>query len=185
MAKKKTVAKKITHKRGVTLYDIHEDFHALEALLIEMGGDISDPEIEEMVDALILEVNENLDAKVDGYCRYIMELEAQAEARKAEATRLNDLAKINKNIASRIKLRLKMGLDAMGKTNLKTTLFGVSICKNGGKRVLTVNDDAVPDGEYLEWVARPDRTAIRAALEDGKTLEFAKIEPQGTHLRIK
>ena len=69
-----------------------------------------------------------------------------------------------------------------GKTNFKTQLHTFRIQKNGGKRALTI-DGEVPK-EYTKTITENDTDKIRQALEDGKKLPFAHLEPQSESLRI-
>ena len=69
-----------------------------------------------------------------------------------------------------------------GKTNFKTQLHTFRIQKNAGKRALTI-DGEVPK-EYTKTIVENDTDKIRQALESGKKLSFAHLEPQSESLRI-
>lgn len=69
-----------------------------------------------------------------------------------------------------------------GKTKFTTDLFTFRIQKNGGKRALTI-DGEVPK-EYTKTIVENDTDKIRQALESGKELSFAHLEPQSESLRI-
>ena len=71
----------------------------------------------------------------------------------------------------------------IGKTKLATDLFNFNIVKNGGKQALTI-DGEVPK-EYTKTIIENDTDKIRQALEEGKNLPFAHLEPRGESLRIK
>ncbi len=70
-----------------------------------------------------------------------------------------------------------------GKTKFATNLFSFNIAKNGGKQALTI-DRKVPK-EYTKTIIENDTDKIRQALEEGKELPFARLEPRGESLRIK
>ena len=70
-----------------------------------------------------------------------------------------------------------------GKTKFATNLFSFSIARNGGKQALTI-DSEVP-AEYTKTVIENDTDKIRQALEKGKKLPFAHLEPRGERLSIK
>ena len=70
-----------------------------------------------------------------------------------------------------------------GKTKFTTNLFSFSIAKNGGKQALTIDGD-VPE-EYTKTIVENDTFKIRQALENGKKLSFAHLEPKGESLRIR
>ena len=70
---------------------------------------------------------------------------------------------------------------------LKAGLFTVSIQANGGKAPLVVDEfdpNAWPT-RFQEVKAMPKLDEVRAALEAGDTLEFARIGERGRSLRIR
>ena len=71
--------------------------------------------------------------------------------------------------------------DASGRT---LTVNGI-VQKNGGKVALevTCEADKLPP-VYQRITIEPDNDAIRADLDAGKPLAFAKLAGRGTHLRI-
>lgn len=171
-----------------TLYNIADDLRALEALLVEAGGDISSPEALAAVEAWEAELSTNLGSKVDNYCSLISEIEARAAARQAEADRLADLARVDENAAKALRERLKFVFESRSLPTMQTERFRVSLAKNGGKAPLDIR---VGPDELPEWavkrktVVETDRDAIRARLEAGETLTFANLMERGTRLVIK
>lgn len=145
------------------LYDEDVDEKALLDTLESIEGDIED--------------------KADGYAKIIKELETQSNARKEEAKRLTQSAKIFENRVNALKQNLFNTMKSTGKTKFATDLFIFNIAKNGGKQALTIDGD-VPE-EYTKTVIENDTDKIRADLEAGKELPFAHLEPRGESLRIK
>ena len=80
-----------------TIYDISADLAALETILHENGGDITDPQAADALAEWERELETDLAGKVDRYCALIAEMEVRAAARRAEAERLVDLAKADKD----------------------------------------------------------------------------------------
>ena len=78
-----------------TLLDITEDLRALDALLEEFGGDISEPAAEAAVSQWVAELEANLGRKAEGYAALISELDARVEFRRSEARRLAERAKVD------------------------------------------------------------------------------------------
>ena len=70
---------------------------------------------------------------------------------------------------------------------VETARYKLTLANNGGKAPLIVDDEFVLDlpDEYLEWSAEPDRAKIRAALEAGEVLTFARLGERGQSMRIK
>jgi len=169
-----------------TLYEITEDMRAIDALLDEAGGDVSDPTVLEAIEKWIAELDTNLRDKVDGYAAYISELLAKATARKAEAKRLSTLAKYNENAAKRLKERLLRAFQERGIDKVETPRYVVSVRKNGGKLPLDVQ---VPGSElpprFQKVTIDPDNDAIRKALDAGEEVEGCVLMERGTTLSVR
>lgn len=127
-----------------TLTNIEQDLDALDALLAELGGEISEEDAEAAIDAWFSELGEARDAKLDGYARRIQALEVAAYAKKEEAARLAAGRKRDESNADWMKRRLldyvqRRGAQVKGKTTrqIETTLFRFVETLNGGKRALT------------------------------------------------
>ena len=169
------------------LYDITEDLRALEDLLVETGGDISDPEVASAVDAWFSELQTDLEGKVDGYAALIRMMETRAEVRKTEAKRMADLQRADENAAHRLKSRLQEHLDVLGIARVDTPHFTVSVQNAGGKVKLDVHDEeAVPQEFQRErTIIELDKEAIREALEAGREVPGAVLMERGRVLRIR
>lgn len=135
---------------------------------------------------MILDTLESIDGeiedKADNYAKIIKGMEAKKDARKAEAKRLTDSASVLDNRIKYLKQNLFNTMKDTGKIKFTTDLFAFRIQKNGGKRALTI-DGKVPK-EYTKTIIENDTDKIRQALEDGKELKFAHLEPQSESLRI-
>lgn len=188
-----------------TLWQLSEDMEALDAMLAEIGGDISDPEVEAYINQLFDEVEGGFNQKVDSYAALIKHKEAVATARKAEAEGLALSAKIEANQAEALKDRLKLIMEMRG-IKKAGHIRTASVCGNGGKLPVVVEDESkVPDKyqtvtvqmtaeqwaklaqtEQLVYVGMaPDTDAIREALEAGDQVPGCKLGDRGTHLRVK
>lgn len=169
-----------------TLWDIAGDLTALEDLLEESGGEVTD--CEATIDAWFAELTTDAATKLDGYAGYIMELLARAEDRKEEAKRLADRARIDENLAGYLKARMLEFFVARGWPKLETKRYKLTVCNNGGKTPLKVFVPAheLPERfrqQRIEYVAKTDE--IAKALEAGEELPFAQLGQRGKHVRIK
>ena len=126
---------------------------------------------EQMVLDTLESIEGDIEDKADNYAKIMKELETKAKARKEEAQRLSESA------------NLFNAMKETGKTKFATNLFSFSIARNGGKQALTI-DSEVP-AEYTKTVIENDTDKIRQALEKGKKLPFAHLEPRGERLSIK
>lgn len=170
-----------------TLLDISDDVLALEAILTDVEGDITD--VEETVDAWLLENEANIHAKLDGYGALIMELLAREEFRKKEAARLLEIAKVDGNAAKRLKDRLRFFFEIHKHKKIETERYKFTLCKNGGPEVLQCDHEDATDlpakyqKEVITYKQNSDR--IRHDLANDVALDFARIIPRGSHIRVK
>lgn len=174
----------------MTLFEISADLRALEELLTDIDGEITDDAAGEAIEQWFDELGEARDTKIDNYCNLIAELTARSEARAAEAARISRLADVDNNAATRLKNALKAFMDIHGLAKLETPFHKLTVAKNGGKAPLIIpdewRDDAVNAPEaYHRTFIKLDTEAIRADLEAGQAVEGCVIGERGTHLRIK
>ncbi len=153
-----------------TLFEISEDLVALDSLLDEVGGEVTDEQAEAAIEKWFAELGEERDKKIDGYCSLIKQKEAVAKARKAEADRIEALATVDKNAASRLKGRLKLFFEAHDIEKLETDRFKVAIQNNGGALPVILTEDATEHPEelpeqYRRVVFQPNLENIKKDLE--------------------
>lgn len=173
-----------------TLLNIADDMVALDNLLEETGGDVTDPEVEAAIDSFMAELQTDLDNKTDNYCGLIRQKELLAACRKEEAERLRMAAKAEENQAKYLKDRLKLVLEFLG-VKKAGKVRTASVCNNGGKQPLIMppvtDPDMIPE-RFRKVISQVvvDEDKVREALEAGEDLgSFAQLAPRGTHLRIK
>lgn len=176
-------ALKITSHR--TLYAITDDLQALDEMLIELGGDISDPKVAEAIDAWMAELDRDLTRKADGYASLIKEIEARAKARTEEAKRLTDRARVDENAAAALKSRMLYAMQARQMKTIETARFKLSVTGNGGKTPMVVTDEKAIPEKFHRVVVMVDTDKLRDALEAGQTVPGASLAPRGFHLRIR
>ncbi|MBE9018572.1 siphovirus Gp157 family protein [Chroococcidiopsidales cyanobacterium LEGE 13417] len=166
-----------------TLFDISEDLEKLSGLLDLVEGD----DQQEIIEQWFEQLGEERDCKLDGYAALIGEMQARAEARKAESRRLAELAASDENKARLLKERLKWFLEKHQMKTLETARYKLSVVKNS-TRPLVVNSHVaiatLPD-EYKKISVELDTVAVREALKQGIDLDFARLGEAGTHIRIK
>lgn len=173
-----------------TLFQISNDLLALEAILAEVGGEITDDDAGAALEKFFDELGAERDAKIDNYCALIRELEARAEAREAEAKRLTALAGSDANNAKRLKNRLKAFFEIQEISKLDTARFRVAVQKNGGALPLVIpaewdDDPAAAPEAFQRRTIVLDREAIREAIRNDEETHGASLGERGTHLRIR
>lgn len=159
------------------LYQLTNDYETVLNMLYDEDAD------EEMILDTLESIEGEIEDKADNYAKIIKELEAKQNARKEEAKRLTESAKVFENRVKALKSNLFNSMKATGKTKFATDLFSFNIAKNSGKQTLTI-DGEVPE-EYTKTITENDTDKIRQALEKGEKLTFAHLEPRGESLRIK
>lgn len=156
------------------LYQLEDNWRKVADMLYE--EDVDEQCVLDTLEAIEGEIED----KADNYAFIINELLADANVCKEEKIRLEKRQKQFEKKAKRLKKALETIMKETGKTNFKTSLFTFRIQKNGGKQALTI--DGKVTKEYMKLENDTDK--IRQALEEGKSLPFAHLEPRGESLRI-
>ncbi|MDH4139044.1 MAG: siphovirus Gp157 family protein [Coriobacteriia bacterium] len=167
------------------LLQITDDMQALDDLLAEVGGDVTDPKVSEIVDAWFAEIDANLTGKVDNYAALITSIRARADIRRAEAERLARRAQVDEASADWLAARLLAALDARGMKKLETDRYAVSVVGNGGKAPLLLDGEVPADWTKTVTRTEPDKERIRLAIEAGQALPFARLGERGKRLAIR
>lgn len=157
------------------LYELTNNYESVLNMLYDEDID------EQMVLDTLESIEGEIEDKADGYAKIIKELLGDAEKIKAEKLRLEARQKTFENRARLLKDNLQKTMTQLGKTKFKTELFSFGIQKNGGKQAITIDGDVPEEYQKLET----DTEKIRSALEEGKELPFAHLEPRGESLRIR
>jgi len=167
------------------LLQITDDMQALDDLLAEVGGDVTDPKVSEIVDAWFAEIDANLTGKVDNYAALISTMRARADIRRAEAERLARRAQVDEAAADWLASRLLAALDSRGMRKVETDRYAVSVVGNGGKAPLLLDGEVPADWTKTVTRTEPDRERIRLDIEAGQALPFARLGERGKRLAIR
>ena len=166
-----------------TLYEINEEFLAIDNLLIESGGEIT-PKIEELLNLADLEIQ----TKADGYYKYIKSLEALAKAIDDEKKRLDQRKKTTENRIKMLKERIKYAMELRCIETLEAGVNNFKIQNNGGKRRLEILSESEIPNEYKNTltVIEIDKEKLYKELQDDKLkISGALLHEQGKSLRLK
>lgn len=150
----------------MTLYNLSQEFEALYSLANESEGE----ELIELYDELQCSLNEKLDSSA----KVIKQLQADAEAIKAEEVRLSARRKAIENNAERLKDMMLTALKSSGETKTKTTLFSFSVRSSAS---VLITDESLLTSGYLRTTTTtsPDKKAIKETLDKGIDVEGAEI----------
>lgn len=161
------------------LYDLTAQYKQLEELCEQY------PCEEELKQALE-KIDDDIEAKADGYAKIIANLEADFIAICDEIDRLTARKRSYDNSIRRLKENLMWSMKTVGKTKFKTQLFSFSVAKNGGKEPLVV-DVTVDDlpSELVKVTRDVDKDALREYILETGDLTFGHFGDRGENLRIK
>jgi hypothetical protein len=169
-----------------TLMELTQRTEAIQKIL-EAGIAVETPEQETALDKLIqdeLETRSQLDAKIDGYCTLIREVDLTTTARKDESKRLGALAQVGERLSKRLKANLQTAMERLGIRALETARFKLWFQRNGGKPPMELDEFCIPR-EYMKVELKPDLEKIREALNQGQELPFARLLEPEEGLRLK
>ena len=157
------------------IYELTEEFRTLWNLLDE--GEITDEVLAEVFET----TTEELAIKLEGYCKFIKNVEGDIAALKAEEHRLE-------NTVDRAKSAMMTALKTAGENNLPCGTFKVAIQANPPKVVIDEPYvENIPDRYLVAQEPTIDKKAILADLKAGdvKDLEGIAHLERGESLRIK
>ena len=145
--------------------------------LYEIDNDILncvDEETGEIIDADKLDaLNIERDAKIEGVVCWIKDLKAEADALKAEKQALADRQKSAENKAENLKKWLAFALNGQKFSSPKAA---VSFRKSQSVEVTDINALAMENDDLIIYQEpKPDKTAIKKAIKDGRTVNGAEL----------
>jgi hypothetical protein len=170
-----------------SLFGIGADFQALDQLLEEIGGDVSDPSVAEAIDTWMAENLAAQKGKIDAYYAVYAEAEARADALKAEAARLTEAARTELNKAARLKERLKLYMLGTGQDRIEGRLHKAVLAKDSGRKKLDIDSGVTLPQELMvpKTTYGPDRELITAKLEAGEEIPGCQLLPVERSLSLK
>lgn len=164
----------------MNIYELTADFLRLQEM-------IEDPDVEsDEIQALMDELNDQIEKKADGYAKVIRNLEGSLAAVKTEQQKLTEKKNLLETGIKRLKEDLQAAMTATGKRKFKTDLFSFNIQKNGGADpvIVDVDTDELPD-DLVIVSEKPDLKAIAAYIKETGDITFAHFGERGESLRIK
>lgn len=161
----------------MTLYEIGADWNRVMDFELENEGD------QEAFLSLLDEVEGAFVEKAERVCMVMKNVEAEAEAFKAEEARLAGRRKALENKADRLKSYLAGTMKAMGLPEQKTPLFSLKFQKNP-PAVEVLDPAAIPADYWRQPEPVLDRALVKKALAEGYEIPGARLV-QGESLRIR
>lgn len=153
--------------RDLTLYEIGFEMREVRALLDAAGEATTDAERDAITGALTQYMEAEV-RKVDNLFRFVRNEEAVIAAKKNEAQRLSESARLHQSRIDRLKLYVLGVMEALGYKKLEGRLGALSVRGNGGQLPLVVDESILPD-RYRE-------TIVHMSLEDWRFMLAAARE---------
>lgn len=170
-----------------TLFEITEDLRALDALLDESDGEIT-PENEAAYDAFFAELQQEQGAKLDAYIGLLKTWEGEEAVARSVIDQFKAKVQAIGNRIDRHRGRMLLHLVNTGQKSIKSAKgYTVARQDNGGKQPLDIDpvDPKTVPGRFQKVTVSIDADAVRAAIDAGETVPFARLKPRGQQLRIR
>ncbi|MCR4556365.1 MAG: siphovirus Gp157 family protein [Saccharofermentans sp.] len=162
------------------IYELTGSFQTLWNLMEE--GVLEDSVLEEVFE----NTTEELAIKLEGYCKFIKNLESDIAGLKEEEKRLSARRKTMENTVERAKEAMKVAMNTAGEKKLPCGTFTVSVQSNPPSCVIDCELAGIPSKYLIPQEPKIDRKALLEDLksEDNILKGVAHIE-QGESLRIR
>lgn len=147
--------------------------YEMTGVAMELYAMFENDEIDEQVMNDTLE-GIGVEGKLEDYCKVIRQLEADAFVFKTEKLRLAERQSKAEKSVERLKNAISMYLTAKGSKSEKAGIFDISLRKSES---VVIDDIYKVDEQYVTYQEpKPDRTAIKKAINSGAKIEGAHIE---------
>ena len=160
---------------GLTLYQLTTDF-----------DQYMQSETDEEIASALAEITAGqIEAKAEGYCKFLAMVEGTVDHFKAEERRISTARKVLENKIERAREYMKEALINANIYKFTAGTFKITIAKNPESLVID-DPDTIP-AQYLTYVPAttiPDKAAIKEAIKAGEVVAGAHTET-GLSLRIK
>lgn len=170
-----------------SLYTITADLAALDTLLDECEGDISDPRAEEAIETWAKELAQDEGIKLDGLVSYLKQLDMERTACTEQMREWAARCQVRANRIQRLRQLVVDHLVVTGRTKLQLPSgIKLAVQKNGGKTPIQIDDidpSEVAEVFQVETISI-NRDRVREFLEAGERLPFARLVERGVHLRV-
>ena len=159
------------------LYEINEVYQNLLALLEDEETSA------EQLESAFENIKDELHVKVENYARIIKNTQAEVDAYKEEVARMTAKRRSLENNIERMKEAAEYAMRLQGEKKVKGELFTLAIQKNPPSLKIDIEPEELPQ-EFQTITISPNKEKIKAAIKNGKAIEWARLE-QGESLRIR
>ena len=156
-----------------TLYELNNTYRYL------LNMDLDEEALQDTLDSLNFQ--DDLENKVDGYCRVLRELEAEEEKFSAEIKRLQEAKKRISTRKEKLKTNLQDNLISMNALKVNAGTFALSFRKS--KKVEIENETLLAE-KFFKVKKEVNKTELAKALKAGEEVVGASLV-ESMNLQIK
>ena len=162
---------------SIRLWQLSDGIQQLEnaiAIIVD-NEDLTDEDRETKLEETFnewLEAGESFKSKAEQVAQFIRHQEALAEARKAEAKRIQALAKQAENGATRLRKYLIAQMIRSDVKKIEGTTVKIGLRKKQPQILINVPPEELPD-EYVKVTYKADLTKIRKLLKSDAEIDWA------------
>ena len=162
------------------IYELTESIRLLWDLMDQ--GELDDDVLKDAM----MNSQEDLKDKLEGYCKFIRQMESDVDGISVEIKRLQDRKAVLKNTIERSKKVMQMAMETAGEKKVKGQIFTISIQANPESVVLDESYIENIPPEYLK-VKDPeiDKAKLKEDLKNGVNLDGIAHLKQNYGLRIR
>ena len=156
-----------------TLYELNNTYQYL------LNMDLDEETLQDTLDSINFQ--DDLENKVDGYCRVLRELEAEEEKFSAEIKRLQEAKKRITTRKEKLKTNLQENLISMNALKVNAGTFALSFRKS--KKVEIENETLLAE-KFFKVKKEVNKTELAKALKAGEEVAGASLV-ESMNLQIK
>ncbi|MDJ0903594.1 MAG: siphovirus Gp157 family protein [Xenococcus sp. MO_188.B8] len=165
--------------KSTRLWELSDNIQQLETAISDLQEDetLSEEELENQLQQTFnkwLETGESFKVKAEEVAAYIRHQEALAEARKAEAKRIQALAKQAENGAARLRKYLMAQMIRSDVKKIDGTTVKIGLRKKQPQILINVPPEELPD-EYVKVTYKANLTEIRKLLKSDSDIGWASF----------
>lgn len=162
------------------IYELTESIRLLWDLMDQ--GELDDDVLQDAM----MNSQEDLKDKLEGYCKFIRQMESDVDGISAEIKRLQDRKAVLKNTIERAKKVMQMAMETAGEKKVKGQIFTISIQANPSSVVLDEQYlENIPEKYLIPQEPKLDRKKIAEDIKAGEDLNGIAHLEQTESLRIK
>jgi len=154
--------------KSIKLYEISDEFNALDKLFEESGGEITETHEE-----LLTHIEKLLATKVDNICYYVEEKNDMIELAKLKIERLKKFISLIESGQEKMESYVIECMNRMNKDKVIGDLHKISLPRK--RKCCVIEDEEKIPVQFLETKVSVKKAEVKKALESGLEVDGAKL----------